>query len=226
MSEAESIGKYLKELREERRCSVEEVSEATKIKLENVAEIEADEIARRMPIVYVRALIKRYAEFLGADDTEVARRLKGLHRRVSSEMDASVVASLVKSREVGVPKRSLRPVIIGVVGVAGAILLYCVYVTIFYPYRLTVSATGRVPIEVHRDGRLVWESAIDAGRVKSWRAKRSIRLKIDLAENVEVIYRGRKIGLPGQGGVVVKLDQGDITTTPFVESQPGSGKGT
>jgi transcriptional regulator with XRE-family HTH domain len=225
MTQAESIGKYLKELREKKKISLEEARKATRIKVESLEAIESGEIAKRVPPVYAKALVKAYGDFLGADGEELAKRLVDAGGVGSSEVEAVAVTSRIRGGKVAVQRRSFHPLTIGIVAVVAVIILYCLFVAVFYPYSITVKAKGRVPVEVYRDGKLVWAPFIEGGRVKSWRGRRSIRVKIYRAEDARVIYKSRGVKLPGEGGVVVEVDHRGIRQTPFSEPEGGPEKG-
>jgi hypothetical protein len=223
--ESESIGQYLQKLRRQKKCSLKKVAQATRIKVENIRAIESDEITGRVPLVYAKGFVKTYAEFMGADSSEVVERFKKLHGDAASETPVTPVAGLVRSRRVPLSRRFPRPVTVGIAAVVAAVILYCLYASVFWPYRVTVRAVGRVPIKVYRDGQFVWGSTIERGRARSWRAKRSIELKIAKPENAEVIYKGRKVSLPRKGTVSVIFDRRGIkkSSTPGLESSAGKG---
>jgi transcriptional regulator with XRE-family HTH domain len=66
-----TIGKILSEKRLERGLSLEEVSEATKIRIDYLESIEQEQLGFDLPEIYKRGFIKTYAEYLGLDVQEV-----------------------------------------------------------------------------------------------------------------------------------------------------------
>ncbi len=215
--EPQSIGQYLRKLREGKGYSLEEVAEATKIKLENLEALESDEITRRVPVIYVRGFIKNYAEFLGVDSDALVDTLKKLHGDPSSARHMPPVDTVVKTQTAPVPRQIPRWPIIGVATILAAAILYCVYAMIASPYRITVRAKGRVAVRVYLDGRFTEATTIEPGKVGYWQAKRSIKLRIARPENAEVICRGRKIELPRDGPASVILDHKGIRTMSLVQ---------
>ncbi|MDL1963559.1 MAG: helix-turn-helix domain-containing protein [Deltaproteobacteria bacterium] len=71
--DALSFGRYLMSIRLEKRISLEEISNETKIRVENLLLIEKEDLAR-LPEVYVKGFLRAYAKALGADEEEAVRR--------------------------------------------------------------------------------------------------------------------------------------------------------
>ena len=221
MTEEVSIGEYLRRLREEKGCSLEEAAQATKIKLENLHAIESDEIAKHVPAIYAKALIKLYAEFLRVDAAGVVERFRRLHGDASPVPARAPSASSSKTARARVLTQVPRPVILGGAAVAVLISLCCIYLLSSPRYKLTVRAIGRVPIKVYRDGQFVEGSTIEPGKTKSWRAKKRLELKISKPENAEVICKGAKVDLPRNASVSIVLDKGGIIKKSIVSPSPG-----
>lgn len=195
------------------------MEETTKIRVENLRAIESDEIAKRVPVPYARGFIKTYAEFLGADGEELAERFRGLHGNVAPDMTIQPVAAPVRDRGGPLRRPWFRLLAIGGAAVVAAITLYCLRAMTFWPHRVTVRAVGRVLIKVYRDGRFIWGSTIEPGKEQSWRAKRSIRLKITRPDNARVTYNGRGVALPGGGEVTVTFDRRGISKKTFIRPE-------
>lgn len=225
MTEEESIGQCLRRLREQRSCTLEQVAEATKIKLENLRAIESDEITRRLPLVYARAFVKAYAEFVGADSSALVERFGKLHGDAASQMITPAVSRAVRTHAAGFRNRLSHPIVIGVTGAVAIAALFWLFAPTSSPCKVTVRAIGRVPIKVYRDGHFVEGLTIEAGKTRSWRAKRSIQLKIDRPENAEVVYKGEKIRLTEEGPVSVAIGRRGIKKTASPRLQKPSGKG-
>lgn len=60
-----TVGQILKEAREERYYSLEEVGKATKIRKELLEALENDEFDKLPPVAFIQGFIKNYAQFLG-----------------------------------------------------------------------------------------------------------------------------------------------------------------
>ena len=207
MTELESIGQYLRGLREQKKLSLEDVEQATKIRLHNLRAIESDQIAERVAAPYARGFLKTYAEFLGADGAAVVERFRVLHEEVSPEPEAPVPEADSPGRGLPLSREMLLVPIIGIGILLLTLIVYFCHSALSRPCEVTVRAIGRVPVKVYRDGTFIGASTIKAGETESWQAKKSIQLKIALPENAEVIYRGRRVVLPGGGPVSVLFER-------------------
>ncbi len=74
------VGQYLREQRETRRMSVEEVSRATRVPVQSVERIEADRFDELPGEVFVRGFLKSYARALGVPADEVMARYTASRR--------------------------------------------------------------------------------------------------------------------------------------------------
>src|SRR5690606_21025267 len=61
----ESVGQYLRQQRESKRMSIEEVSRATRVPIASVERIEADQFDELPGEVFVRGFLKSYAQAVG-----------------------------------------------------------------------------------------------------------------------------------------------------------------
>jgi cytoskeletal protein RodZ len=75
-----SVGQYLRELREQRKMSVEEVSRATRVPMASVERIETDRFDELPGEVFVRGFLKSYARSLGVPPDEVLARYTASRR--------------------------------------------------------------------------------------------------------------------------------------------------
>jgi cytoskeletal protein RodZ len=76
----ETIGQYLRRVREERRMSVEEISRATRMPVVSVERIEADQFDELPGEVFVRGFLKSYARTLNVPVDEVLARYTASRR--------------------------------------------------------------------------------------------------------------------------------------------------
>ncbi|HEY8943971.1 MAG TPA: helix-turn-helix domain-containing protein [Polyangiaceae bacterium] len=74
------VGQYLREQRESRRMSVEEVSRATRVPVQSVERIEADRFDDLPGEVFVRGFLKSYARALGVSADDVLARYTASRR--------------------------------------------------------------------------------------------------------------------------------------------------
>ena len=76
-----SFGRYLQAIRLEKKISLEQISQQTRIGVGNLLLIEQEDHERLPAEVYVKGFLRSYAKFVGADGDEVIRRY-GLRRDV------------------------------------------------------------------------------------------------------------------------------------------------
>ncbi|HKY37618.1 MAG TPA: helix-turn-helix transcriptional regulator [Polyangiaceae bacterium] len=75
-----SVGQYLRDLREQRKMSVAEVSRATRVPMASVERIEADRFDELPGEVFVRGFLKSYARSLGVPPDDVLARYTASRR--------------------------------------------------------------------------------------------------------------------------------------------------
>lgn len=98
-----TVGQYLRELREQRKMSVEEVSRATRVPMASVERIETDRFDELPGEVFVRGFLKSYARSLGVPPDEVLARYTA-SRRVAwvTPLPISAPARPARNRRLGV----------------------------------------------------------------------------------------------------------------------------
>jgi cytoskeleton protein RodZ len=69
-----SFGHYLKSIRLEKGIGLEEISNETKIRVDNLLLIEKEDFDRLPPEVYIKSFLRAYAKAVGADEEEAVRR--------------------------------------------------------------------------------------------------------------------------------------------------------
>ena len=120
----DSIGETLREARHAKRASLEDAARSTKIKLEILERLEADDFNALAAPMYTKGFLKLYAEYLGVDaPTVVDAYLKsqgGLRRQgLQVETEASFRAK--GRRELQLPLAS----VVRVVGALTAAIVVC-----------------------------------------------------------------------------------------------------
>lgn len=98
-----TVGQYLRELREQRKMSVEEVSRATRVPIASVERIETDRFDELPGEVFVRGFLKSYARALNVPADDVLARYTA-SRRVAwvTPLPISAPSKPARSRRVGV----------------------------------------------------------------------------------------------------------------------------
>jgi cytoskeletal protein RodZ len=112
----DSIGENLREARHNKRASLEDASRATKIKMEILEQLEADEFDRLAAPTYTKGFLKLYAEYLGLDSQSVVEaylRSQGGLRRQGLQMETEKTIRARKPRELQLPLRSVGLVVLG-----------------------------------------------------------------------------------------------------------------
>jgi cytoskeletal protein RodZ len=116
----ESIGETLREARRNKRASLEDASRATKIKIEILEQLEADEFDRLAAPTYTKGFLKLYAEYLGLDSQSVVDayvRSQGGLRRQGLQMETEKTFRARKPGELQLPLRSVGLVVVALTAV-------------------------------------------------------------------------------------------------------------
>jgi cytoskeleton protein RodZ len=85
-SEQASFGQYLQAIRVEKRISLEQIAEETRIAVRNLEAIEREDPQGFPPEVFLKGFLRAYAKAVGADGEEAVRRYDA-HRRMTREME-------------------------------------------------------------------------------------------------------------------------------------------
>ena len=94
--QSDSIGKYLKTIREQKNISLEEVSRHTKIKLHFLKAVEDDRIQDLTDLPYARLTILNYTRYIGVDSNEV---LNTFDKQTKKIPEKKVIGSRVDKKE-------------------------------------------------------------------------------------------------------------------------------
>jgi cytoskeleton protein RodZ len=89
----ESFGAYLKQVRETKKVSLDEICRATKIRRSILEAIEGDRLEILPSEVFVKGFIEAYANYIGLDTEDVLSRYKGWRRdyMAAGEQEAFIV---------------------------------------------------------------------------------------------------------------------------------------
>ena len=113
----ESIGDNLRVARHNKKVSLEDAARATRIKIEILEQLEADEFDRLAAPAYTKGFLKLYAEYLGLDSQSVVEaylRSQGGLRRQGLHVETEKAIRARKPRELELPLRIVGLVVIGV----------------------------------------------------------------------------------------------------------------
>lgn len=122
----ESIGEILREARHHKRASLEDASRATRIKMEILEQLEADEFDRLAAPAYTKGFLKLYSEYLGLDSqamVEAYLRSQGGLRRQGLHVETERTVRARKPPELKLPLRSVGIAVVGLTVAVFAIVL-------------------------------------------------------------------------------------------------------
>src|SRR5271154_4979751 len=106
----ESIGEVLREARHHKGASVEDASRATRIKMDILEQLEADEFDKLAAPAYTKGFLKLYSEFLGLDSQAMVDsylRSQGGLRRQGLHVETEKNVRSRKPAELKLPLRSV-----------------------------------------------------------------------------------------------------------------------
>jgi transcriptional regulator with XRE-family HTH domain len=85
-SEQASFGRYLQAIRVEKRISLDQVAEETRIAVRNLEAIDREDPQGLPPKAFLKGFLRAYAKAVGADGDEAVRRYDA-HRMMTREME-------------------------------------------------------------------------------------------------------------------------------------------
>ncbi len=88
MNEPTTLGAYLRRERERRGLALRTISETTKVSIGLLEGLEADDISRWPGGIFRRAFVRSYAECVGLDPDDVAKRFERQHAPAETEVTA------------------------------------------------------------------------------------------------------------------------------------------
>jgi len=80
-----SVGACLKKERRHQKLTLEDVEEATKIRLRYLKALEADRFDQFPPLVYMLGFVRRYAKFLALESDEIVEQFRQEHKKFAGE---------------------------------------------------------------------------------------------------------------------------------------------
>lgn len=238
MEERESLGKYLKRERENRKISLREVSKHIRVREQFLKAVEEDRHDLLPTFTYVKGFLSAYARYLGLDPNEIILRY-----------ETDTKAETVIHPEAPPEKRVLwRPKYLWVMGgviIVGFVILYLLLfppqppvepvapkpkVTKTIPPAppplvppsvsekpavsegkemiLQIKAVERTWVAVQIDGEPVREATFWPGESYTYRAAKQIQLVLGNAGGLEMTFNERRLEKIGESGEVF-----DVTFT-------------
>lgn len=129
-----TIGQILKETRETKLYTLEDVEKSTKIRKELLQALEADDFSKLPPVTFIQGFIKNYGRFLGLD----AVKLLAVFRRdfEASKHPPKIMESF--SKPLGNKKILLTPS--RLIGIIVALIIISFFAYLWVEYRQFVGA--------------------------------------------------------------------------------------
>ncbi len=119
-----TIGETLREARQAKRVTLEDAARATKVKVDTLEKLEADDTRNLAAPMYVKGFIKIYADYLGLNGQEVADaylKSQGGVRRQGLQLETEANMRERKTAELQLP---IAGVVMAVAGVTLVVLLF------------------------------------------------------------------------------------------------------
>jgi cytoskeleton protein RodZ len=116
-----SVGQVLHDARTRRGLDLTEVERVTKIRVKFLRAMEEDRWEALPAPVYARSFLSTYAHFLGLEDEPLIEKYEGTAD--GADRAESIPLGAIKSGGIRQQRRPLKPVLIGVGGLAAVLLL-------------------------------------------------------------------------------------------------------
>ncbi|HBQ50405.1 hypothetical protein A3B42_02115 [Candidatus Daviesbacteria bacterium RIFCSPLOWO2_01_FULL_38_10] len=197
-----TVGQVLKEEREKKFYTLEEIEKATKIRKELLEALEKDQYSKLPPPTFVQGFIKNYGRFLGLETT----KLLAIYRREFSEGKNPPRILETFSNPMDKKKITLTPAkFVGLV-VLSMVAIFFIY--LWFEYRFLTGAPFLEVIQPTNQLNVVTSSILVSGRTDS-EAKVSIN-------NQEI-----QTGLDGKFTQEINLTEGSNTISITAISKSG-----
>lgn len=148
----QSLGQMLASIRNARGMSPEEVALATRIRMEYLLELEADELLKVLPPVYVSAYVRKLIELYDlsqADSGILLDKMRGETPQNPEELPEKLIESVNEGALVNEGEnkriRNITIVFFSVIGLVAAALIWLVVLVIVHYVRTSDPVPGRDP---------------------------------------------------------------------------------
>jgi cytoskeletal protein RodZ len=122
----DSIGETLRQARHDRKISLEDASRATKIKIEILEKLEADEFNELAAPMYTKGFLKLYADYLGLSSQRLVDaylKSQGGLRRQGLHLETEATLRSKKNRELQLPIGAVIRVVVALTAVVVVVML-------------------------------------------------------------------------------------------------------
>ena len=233
-SEQASFGRYLQAIRVEKRISLDQVAEETRIAVRNLEAIDREDPQGLPPEAFLKGFLRAYAKAVGADGDEAVRRYDA-HRMMTGEMEGPgrqperarfgmrwklaaalalllvlIVGSIFAWQWVSPPHIETAPI----AAEPGAVSPEPPPVDSAQnrpappaapPHILMVSATENTRLKVVTDQGIPAEYNLKAGEHLKLEARSTFNLLIGNAGGIKLNLNNKPVNVPGKRGEVVNL---------------------
>jgi cytoskeletal protein RodZ len=122
----DSIGETLRQARHEKKISLEDAARATKVKIEILEKLEADEFNGLAAPMYTKGFLKLYAEHLGLNSQQIVDaylKSQGGLRRQGLHLETEATVRAKKNRELQLPMASVIRAVAALTGVVVIVII-------------------------------------------------------------------------------------------------------
>lgn len=165
-AKVETIGQYLKRVREERGISLRAAEEETKIRVRYLKALEEDDFASLPGGVYARGFLRSYARFLGLDADEIVQWYNSLTSQQAEEKKPEVQVTPPSAGRRGLLLFALMLTVVGFVLLGFFLYSYVGRPTGVVPSR-DITGNNGITIEERADGEPTEEKETDEGETAS-----------------------------------------------------------
>ena len=227
----ESLGVYLRGLREARSASLQEMARSTRVSVSHLEALEAESLADLPAPVFVKGFIRAYCHFLGEGANEALARYRDMvsqrpaaeprpARRAPTVPPSPVLVSLALVTVLGVsllafnflvkraPERAVEPVAAAVQSDAAiAPASPASGAGSGGTQRLIVRAVDATWIRIQTDDGRVTEELLQPGAAREWTSERRFLLTVGNAGGIELELNGKPLpSLGARGAVIHRLE--------------------
>ena len=148
----QSLGQMLTAIRVARAMSLDEVALATRIRMEYLVELEADELLKRLPPVYISAYVRKLIEVYDLSDADSDILMDKMHGETppdKEELPEKLIESVNEGALVNEGEnkriRNITIIFFGVIGLVAAALIWLIILVVVNHARTSKPVPGYEP---------------------------------------------------------------------------------
>src|SRR5436190_130498 len=216
-----SVGDYLRDLRDRRGISLEEISRVTRVASGYLEALESDRFSALPPPVFTRGFIRAYCQALGESPDEALARYDGREGGAPPPPRPTAPAGTTPAAKGEPPSRSAVLVSFVLLVILGMALFAVALMTqparedrverrmpsaserAASPYRLVARVSEPTWIRVRTEDGSSTEETVPAGQIREWVSNRPFVLTLGNAGGVTLELNGRTLPPLGPSGTVI-----------------------